>query len=148
MSVERPPLVFIKRLGGLFPANAESAAALTGIDGKCVAKLSQMTRNQRRRSLYWVVVGIVAGVLNDAGGTDFTEGELHDEVRRRLGYVTYMPTPGGGKIERLHSTSDRAMNEADRAIFTTKAFEQYARWTGVPVETLIAEGRTQEGMAA
>lgn len=144
MSAERPPLLFVKRLGGLFPANGEAKLALDGVSGKVVAKLTGATRNQRRRSLYWVVVGIVAGVLNDAGDSDFTEGELHDHVRRKLDYVTYLPTPGGGSIERLHSTSDKAMDETARAIFTSKAFDMFARWTGVPVETLIAEGREQE----
>lgn len=145
MTAERPPLMFVKRLGGLYAANREAEAAVTGIahGGKVVAKLSGASRNQRRRALYWVVVGVVVGIINDRDGTDWTEGELHDHVRRRLGYVTRLPM-GSGEIERLHSTSDKAMDETARALFTTRAFAAFAQWTGVPVDTLIAEGREQE----
>jgi len=145
MSAERPPALFVKRLGGLFPANNEATLALSGVAGKCVVKITAATRNQRRRSLYWVVVSIVAPILNDAFGGDWTDAELHDHVRERLDYVTESnPFPDGSTVKRLQSTSDRAMNEADRAVFTNKAFDAFSRWTGIPVETLIAEGRTQE----
>ena len=143
MTAERPPCIFVKRLGGLFPANNEATLALAGVDGKCVVKITAATRNQRRRSLYWIVVGIVAPIMNDLHDIDMTDAELHDHVRRRAGYVTYLDLPHG-RIERLQSTSDKAMNEADRAIFTNKAFDAFSRWTGVPVDVLIAEGRTQE----
>ena len=145
MTAERPPCIFVKRLGGLFPANNEATLALAGVDGKCVVRITAATRNQRRRSLYWIVVGIVAPILNDAHGGDWTDAELHAHVLERLGYVTESkPFPDGSTVKRLQSTSDKAMNEADRTIFTNKAFDAFSRWTGVPVDVLIAEGRTQE----
>lgn len=143
MSAEHPPCLFVKRLGGLYPANSEASAALSGVTGKCVVRLTAASRNQRRRSLYWIVVGIVAAIMNDLHSIDMTDAELHDNARRRLGYVTYLDLPGG-RVERLRSTSDKAMDEPTRAIYTNKAFDAFARWTGIPVETLIEEGRKLE----
>ena len=144
MSAETSPLLFEKRLGMLSPANRDAVAAMTGVDGRVIVEFKRATRNQKRRSLYWVVVDIVADVLADLTGVTLTASELHDVAREKLGYCDKIVLPSGDIYTRLHSTSDRAMGEPERAIFTTKAFEMFAKWTRIPVETLTAEAQAKE----
>ena len=141
---DKPPLIFTAKLGMLAPVNAAARAAVAACVGDVTVQIKRATKNQRRRSLYWVVAEIVTGIMNDLHGLDMTEQELHDQTRKRLGMVTPITLPSGAVIERLHSTSDAAMQEPERAAYTTKAFALWARWTGVPVETLTAEGRKIE----
>lgn len=138
---DKPPLIFTSKLGMLAPVNAAARAAVLACKGDVTVTIKRATRNQRRRGLYWIVADIVAGIMNDLHGLDITEAELHNLTRKRLGLVTLINLPSGSVIERLHSTSDAAMQEPERAAYTTKAFALWARWTSVPVETLIAEGR-------
>lgn len=140
---DEAPLFFERRLGGLFPANAAARDAVAAIEGKVTVKITRANRNQRRRALYWLVASIVTPLLNDMHGLDLTESELHDLTRKRLGMVDHVVLPSGDTIERLHSTSDGAMQEPARAAFTDKAFRLWSRWVGVPVDTL-----TQEAQAA
>lgn len=141
---DKPPLIFTAKLGMLAPVNAAARAAVAACVGDVTVQIKRAAKNQRRRSLYWVVAEIVTGIMNDLHGLDMTEQELHDQTRKRLGMVTTITLPSGAIIERLHSTSDAAMQEPERAAYTTKAFALWARWTGVPVETLTAEGRKIE----
>lgn len=134
-----PPLIFAKRLGGLHPVNPAAREAVQGIDGQCVVKITRANRNQRRRSLYWIVTGIVAQAMNDMHELTLTDQDMHDIIRKKLGYFTANKLPSGDIYYKLRSTSDKAMNEAERAAFTTKAFKVYSQWLGVPIETLTAE---------
>lgn len=136
---DTPPLIFAKRLGGLFPVNPAAHEAIKAIDGQCVVKVTRATRNQRRRSLYWIVTGIVAGVLNDMHGLTLTDEDLHKIVRKKLGYVQEIPLPSGEVYTKYRSTSDRSMTEPERAEFMNKAFAVYSQWIGVPVEDLVRE---------
>lgn len=135
------PLIFERRLGGLFPVNPAAREALTAVEGRCVIKITRATRNQQRRSLYWVVTGIVADVLNDMHGTTLTDQDLHDIIRRKLGLYTEVTLPSGDVHVKLRSTSDKAMAEPERAAFTDRALKVYSAWLGIPVETLTDEAR-------
>ncbi len=136
---DEAPLIFAPRLGMLAPVNPAAREALKALDGQCVVKITRATRNQRRRSLYWIVTGIVAGILNDLHGLTLSDQDLHDIIRKKLGLFDELTLPSGDVHVKLRSTSDRAMAEPERAAFTTKAFETYERWTGIPVDTLTRE---------
>jgi hypothetical protein len=136
---DEAPLIFAAKLGGLFPVNPAAKEALQGVQGQCVVKITRATRNQRRRSLYWIVCGIVAGLLNDMHELTLSEIDLHDITRRKLGVYETVTLPSGEEYIKLRSTSDRAMSEPDRAVYTTKAFDMWSKWIGVPVETLTRE---------
>jgi hypothetical protein len=138
---DEAPLIFAKRLGGLFPVNGAARDALTAIEGQCVVKITRATANQRRRSLYWVVTNIVTDALNDLNGTTLTEQDMHDIIRKKLRYFDEVRLPSGDLFIKYHSTSDRKMSEPDRAKFMERAFAVYSRWLGVPVESLLEEGR-------
>ncbi len=51
--------------------------------------------------------------------------------------------PSGGVYHKRRSTSNRAMNEADRADYTTKALALWSRWSGIDVTTLRDEAERQ-----
>ena len=138
---DTPPLIFAKRLGGLMPVNPAAREAMKGIDGQCVVKITRANRNQRRRSLYWIVTGIVADLLNDMHGLSLTDADLHDIIRDKLGMYEDTVLPSGDVHRKRKSTSDKAMAEPERAAFTDKAFAVYSQWIGVPVETLTDEAR-------
>lgn len=133
------PLIFAARLGGLFPVNMAAKAAMQGIDGQCVVKVTRATRNQRRRSLYWVVASTVAELLNDMHDLTLTDNDLHDITRDKLGAVDEIELPSGEVFKRRKSTSDRAMPEPERAAYTDKAFKLWSRWVGIDVDTLTHE---------
>ena len=143
MTAERPPLLFVKRLGMLAPANGEATAAMAGVDGTVIVEFKRATRNQKRRSLYWCVVDLVCELMNDLHGVKLGQGEMHDVVREKLGYCDKIQLPSGAVYTRLHSTSDRAMAEPERAIFTDKAFALMSKWVGMPVETLTREAEKE-----
>lgn len=136
---DEAPLIFGQRLGGLFPVNAAAKEAVKAIQGQCTVKIAKANRNQRRRSLYWVVASIVAGLLNDQHGLALSEQDLHDITRKKVGLYDEIILPSGEVHMKLRSTSDRAMQEPERAAFTDKAFSIWSRWTGVEVETLARE---------
>jgi hypothetical protein len=127
----------------LSPVNPAAREAVSAIDGRCVVKITKANRNQRRRALYWIVTGIVADILNDLHGMSLTDNDLHDIIRRKLGYFTEHTLPSGEVFVKLRSTSDKAMSEPERAEFMQKAFRIFSLWTGVEVEAL-----TQEASAA
>lgn len=137
--VELPPLIFERRLGGLFPVNPAAREAIAAIEGRAVVKITKANRNQKRRSLYWIVVGIVTELLNDKHGTTLTDADMHDIVRKKLGYYNEVILPSGEIYFKLASTSDKAMPESERAIYMNKAFAVFERWTGVEVATLTSE---------
>lgn len=136
---DQPPLIFGPKLGGLYPVNLAAKEAVKALNSQVTVKLSGMSRNQRRRSLYWIVTGKVTEIMNDTQGYDLTEKDMHDIIRKKLGYYTETTLPSGDIYQKLTSTSDRKMNEQDRAVFTSRAFATYANWLGIPVEDLTRE---------
>lgn len=139
---EQAPLFFRPKLGMLAPANPAAVAAMKGVEGTVSVKISGGRRNQRRRGLYWIVAGLVTELLNDAHELSLTENELHDITRKKLGLFDDITLPSGDIHSRYRSTSDKAMSEADRAVFTDRAFTLWSRWTGVDVDSLRREAET------
>jgi len=137
---DKAPLYFQARLGGLFPANAAAETAMREIVGKVRVEIKGGVANQRRRSLYWCVASLVVPLLNDAHNLTLDENDLHEITRQKLNIGHWIDLPSGDRHFKPASTSNRAMNEHDRAAYTTAAFALWSRWTGVPVETLTAEG--------
>lgn len=138
---DRAPLYFSARLGGLFPANAAAEDAMKDITGTVKAVLTGGKANQRRRSLFWVLVSIVTPILNDLHGMTLTDEDLHDIMRDKLGMFDEVTLPSGEVHRKRHSTSNRAMNEADRADYLNKCIAIWSTWTGIEVNTLTAEGQ-------
>lgn len=138
MPSDTPPLVFEVHLGMLRPATPYTEHAVRQLNGKVRASLTGGKGNQKRRALYWVVAAEVTRLLNAKHGLDLTEQELHDTTREKLGMFDEVRLPSGGRIVRHHSTSDKAMNEADRASYTDRALNLWAGWTGIAAEQLTA----------
>lgn len=137
---DRAPLYFTARLGGLFPANAAAEDAMKEITGTVKAVLTGGKANQRRRSLYWVLVGIVTPILNDMHSMTLTDDDLHDIMRDKLGMFDEVKLPSGEVHRKRHSTSNRAMNEAERADYLNNCIAIWSKWTGIDPTTLAAEG--------
>lgn len=147
MANDTPPLICEQVLGSLRPVNKAAQDAFRAINGRCVVKITRMTRNQRRRGFYWTLLDVVAEVLRDRTDTPWDAETLHDELRRRLRLYDGPPlkTPSGREVYRLKSTSDRAMNEVDRARWTDRVVSYCEGLTGVEAKTLIDEVRARGG---
>lgn len=139
MASDSPPLLFEVRLGMLKPANRAAEEAMREIKGKVCCEIKGGTANKRRRSLYWSVAALVAPLLNDLHGLTLDEQDLHDITRDKLRLYEEQTLPSGEVYRRRLSTSNRAMNEAQRADFTTRALHLWSTWTGVDVSTLRQE---------
>lgn len=138
---DRAPLYFTARLGGLFPANAAAEDAMKEVTGTVKAVLTGGKANQRRRSLYWVLVSIVTPILNDMHSMTLTDDDLHDIMRDKFGMFDEVRLPSGEVHRKRHSTSNRAMNEAARAEYLNKCIAVWSTWTGIDPTTLTAEGQ-------
>lgn len=136
---DEAPLFFDVRLGGLFPASAAAEDAMQEIRGRVVVKITGGKANQRRRGLYWSVAALVVPLLNQAHSLTLDEDDLHDITRDKLKLYDEIRLPSGEVHRKRRSTSNRKMNEAERAAYTTKALELWSTWTGVDVTTLRDE---------
>jgi len=135
-----PPLIFEARLGGLFPANRMAEEAMREVKGRVQVQIKGGTANQRRRGLYWACAHIVVDLLNNAHNMTLTEADLHDITRDKFRMYDEIKLPSGEVLRKRHSTSTRAMNEAARAEYTTRALGLWSKWCGVDVDTLRREG--------
>lgn len=136
---DKAPLVFETHLGMLRPANAAAATVMQDIKGRVRVEIKGGVANQRRRGLYWSVASLVVPLLNDAHGLTLDEQDLHDITREKLRLYDEIVLPSGEAHHKLRSTSNRAMNEAERADFTTRALHLWSVWSGVDVTTLQTE---------
>jgi len=136
---DEAPLYFDVRLGGLFPASAKSEEAMREIKGRVSVKITGGKANQRRRSLYWSVAALVVPLLNQKYEMTLDDDDLHDITRDKLKLYDEIRLPSGEVYRKRRSTSNRAMNEADRSAYTTRALELWSTWTGVDVTTLRQE---------
>lgn len=136
---DRAPLQFAARLGGLFPANRVAEEAMLEIKGRVTVEIKGGVANQRRRGLYWCVAALVVPLLNQAHGLTLDEQDLHDITRQKLGVGAWIELPSGDRRFKPGSTSNRAMNEAERAAYTDRALALWSAWTGVDVTTLRDE---------
>lgn len=137
--VEKAPLYFEARLGMLKPANRAAEEAMRDIKGRVRVEVKGGIANQRRRGLYWVCAGVVVELLNQAHSLTLDETDLHDLTRDKLRMFDEIRLPSGDTLRKRHSTSNRAMNEAERASFTDRALALWSTWAGVDVTTLRTE---------
>ena len=142
---DTPPLIFEAHLGMLRPVNRTAAEAMREIKGRVHVTIKGGRANQRRRGLYWSVAALVVPLLNDAHGLTLDDQDLHDITRDKLRLYDEIKLPSGDVLRKRRSTSNRAMNEADRAAFTDRALALWSTWCGVDVSTLRAEA---EALAA
>jgi len=136
---DKAPLIFEAHLGMLRPASQKAAEAMQEVKGRVRVEIRGGRSNQRRRGLYWAVCALVVPLLNERHGLTIDEGDLHDITRDKLKLYDEVILPSGEVHKKRRSTSNRAMNEAERAEFTTRALTLWSTWTGVPVDTLRKE---------
>lgn len=136
---DKSPLLFDTHLGMLRPANKAAQDAMAEVKGRVTVKITGGKANQRRRGLYWLVCALVVPMINDLHGMTLDEDDLHDITRDKLKMYDEHILPSGDVYRKRRSTSNRAMNEAERAEFTNKAFAIWSTWTGVDVATLRRE---------
>lgn len=136
---EKAPLIFETHLGMLRPANKVAEEALREIKGRVRVEIRGGVANQRRRGLYRSVAALVVPLLNERYNLTLDEDDLHDITRDKLKMYDEMKLPSGEVHRKRWSTSNRAMNEAERAEFTNKALALWSTWTGIDVTTLREE---------
>lgn len=138
-AADSPPLLFTSHLGMLKPANRAAEEAMREIKGRVAVTIKGGIANQRRRGLYWSVAHLVVSLLNDMHGMTLDEQDLHDITRIKLRLCDEIMLPSGEVHRKLRSTSNRAMNEAERAAFTDRALALWSTWVGVDVTMLRSE---------
>lgn len=124
----------------LRPANRMAEETMKEIRGRVSVTIKSGQANQRRRGLYWACAHIVVDLLNNAHNMTLTEADLHDITRDKFRMYDEIKLPSGEVLRKRHSTSNRAMNEAARAEYTTRALGLWSKWCGVDVDTLRREG--------
>jgi hypothetical protein len=142
---DKAPLYFDAHLGMLRPACRVAEEAMREIHGRVRVTITGGRANQRRRSLYWVLVGLVVPILNQRYTLTLDEDDLHDIMRDKFKMYDPIELPSGEVHKRYWSTSNRAMNEADRADYLNKCLAVWEMWTGVDVATLRREGGLEDG---
>lgn len=136
---DKAPLLFEQHLGMLRPANKQAQEALQELRGRVRVEIKGGASNERRRSLYWSVAALVVPILNDLHAMTLNEQDLHDITRQKLGVGDWLVLPSGDRRFKPASTSNRAMNEADRAAYTDRALALWSTWAGVDVAVLRQE---------
>lgn len=139
MTADKSPLIFETRLGGLFPANRVAEEAMRELRGRVRVEIKGGVANQRRRGLYWSVCALVVPILNEQHRMTLSEDDLHQITKRKLGVGEQFTLPSGETYFKPASTSNRAMNEAERAAYTDKALNLWSTWVGIDVTTLKQE---------
>ena len=137
---DEAPLLFERRLGGLFPVNDAAEKALAAVSGRVRVKITRTRGNNKRIALYWVTLGIAAPML-DEQAPGLTDQLLHQVLKDRYGLVKVVKLPSGEEIKDYDSISFHSMTEPERAGFIDWAFTTLSKWLGVPVETLTKEAR-------
>lgn len=141
MATDKAPLIFEAKLGMLKPANKAAEQAMQEVKGRVTVKISGGKANQRRRGLYWAVMALVVPLLNCRYQLTLDDQDLHDITRDKLRLFDEVKLPSGDVHKKRRSTSNRAMNEAERAEYTDRALQLWSTWVGVPVETLRDEAK-------
>jgi hypothetical protein len=136
------PLIFERRLGGLFPANPAAEKALAAVSGKVRVKITRTQGNNKRIALYWITLGIAAPML-DEQAPGLTDSLLHKVLKDRYGLVKVVKLPSGQEIKDYDSISFHQMTENERAAYIDWSFKTLSSWLGVSVEELTSEAREQ-----
>jgi hypothetical protein len=137
---DEAPMIFERRLGGLFPANPAAEKALAAVQGRVRVKITRTQGNNKRIALYWVVLGIAAPML-DEQAPGLTDQLLHNVLKDRAGLVKVVTLPSGEQIKDYDSISFHKMTEPERAKYIDWAFATLSSWLGVSVEELTNEAR-------
>jgi hypothetical protein len=141
---DKPPLFFERRLGGLFPACPAAEKALSAVSGRVRVKITRTHGNNRRLSLYWIVLGLAAPMLSEKCSGDAIDDEmLHEILKDRRGLYTMTVLPSGEVVKNYRSISFHQMDEVERAKFIDWAFSTLSKWLEVDVETLVSEAKEQ-----
>jgi hypothetical protein len=109
------------------------------IAGRVRVTMTGGRANQRRRGLFWATAGLVVPLLNDRHTMTLTEDDLHDIMRDKFRMYDEHVLPSGEVHRKRWSTSNRAMNEADRAEYLNRCLAVWSTWTGVDVSALRRE---------
>lgn len=133
------PLIFERKLGGLFAANDAAREALSKVDGRVRVRITRTAGNSKRIALYWVVLGIAAPMLDEVA-PGLTSDLLHKVLKDRYGLVKVVELPSGDIIKDYDSISFHKMTEVERAKFIDWAFATLSKWLGVTVDELTREG--------
>ena len=137
---DEAPMIFERRLGGLFPTNPAAEKALAAVQGRVRVKITRTQGNNKRIALYWVVLGIAAPML-DEQAPGLTDQILHNVLKDRAGLVKVVTLPSGEQIKDYDSISFHKMTEPERAKYIDWAFATLSSWLGVSVEELTNEAR-------
>lgn len=135
------PLMFVPRLGGLFPASPAAEKALAALDSNAPVKVAfKRTRgNQGRMALYWIVLAKAAPLLSElCEGDAIDETMLHRILKDRRGLYTQTTLPSGEVVKNYDSISFHKMPENERNEYVQWAFETLAKWLQVSVPDLTA----------
>ncbi len=137
---DKPPLLFERRLGGLFPANSAATEALQAISGRVRVDIRQTHGNVRRNGLYWACLNVAAPILSDKiEGEPLTVQMLHNVLKDRAGKVRLITLPSGDVLKDYDSISFAKMTENERSEYITWAIATLSKWLGVDVTTLRQE---------
>jgi hypothetical protein len=137
---DEAPMIFERRLGGLFPANPAAEKALAAVQGRVRVKITRTQGNNKRIALYWVVLGIAAPML-DEQAPGLTDQLLHNVLKDRAGLVKVVTLPSGEQIKDYDSISFHKMTEPERAKYIDFAFTTLSKWLGCSVDELTNEAR-------
>lgn len=138
------PLIFVKRLGGLYPACPAAEKAMAALDGKCRVRITSSRGNNRRVALYWIVLGIAAPLLTErCEGDAIDDAMLHRILKDRRGLFTTTTLPSGEVLKNYDSISFSRMPENERSEYISWSFETLAKWLGITVEELTNEGHRE-----
>lgn len=136
---EQAPLLFQRRFNTLIPANQAAENALKAVEGRCQVVLKKYGANERRRGLYWALLGVGAEALTDATDFPFDANLLHETLKRKLGLGETYTTPSGDTIFKPRSTSNRAMTEQERSQWTDRCIAVLSQWIGCDPKDLLRE---------
>ena len=102
--MDKAPLMFEARLGGLFPANRAAEEAMREVKGRVTVTIKGGVANQRRRGLYWCVAALVVPLLNQRHGMTLDEKVVSD--------MDYVVLIGNSKINGTNQVLDQGQGYA------------------------------------
>ena len=139
---DEAPLHFVRKLGGLFPANDAATRAMEAIAyaTPVKVKITRTQGNNKRIALYWITLGLAAPMLDEVA-PGINADLLHKVLKDRYGLVRVVKLPSGEEVKDYDSIAFHSMTEVDRAKYIDWSFATLSKWLGVPVETLTAEAR-------
>jgi len=143
---EAAPLFARKVLGSLRPANRFCEEAIGHLkEGETVTiKLGKVTRNQKRRAFYWVLLHVASRVLQDRTDSPWDAESLHLVLKQKLRLGEDLKNHKGEVIGfKPRSTSDARMTETERSRWLDRVSNVLSHWTGVPAADLVREAREQ-----